>query len=225
MNSKALNDAIVFLPTYEEPEGVKLVINELREVFDPLILVINRATGDSTGDNAEKLGATVLTQRSKGKGGAIDEALKYLEAISINHKYAIMIDADNTYPTHYIPEMIDILESNPDVGMVCGQRPPTRDLDIFHLGNQLLTYAHRILNGIKIVDPCTGLRVIRFKLIQHWSPESKGFDIEVELNHLVESKGFGIVEVPIMYRCRVGEKKLKPIHGFTIFKRILLESI
>ncbi len=222
MKKSILNDAIVFLPTYKEPEGVKLVINELREVFDPFILVVNRKTGDSTGDNAEKLGAIVLTQRSKGKGSAINEALTYLEAISLNHKYVIMIDADNTYPTRYIPEMIEILESKPDVGMVCGQRPPTRDLDIFHFGNQLLTYAHRIFNGVKIMDPCTGLRVIRFELIKNWSPKSKGFDIEVELNHFIQKiQRTKIVEIPIEYRERVGEKKLSVKHGVTIMKRIV----
>ena len=218
-----LNDSIVFLPTYKEPEGVKLVINELRDDFDPVILVIDRASGDSTGENAEKLGAIVLTQRSKGKGSAIKEALTYIDAISLNHKYVIMIDADNTYPTKYIPEMIDILEKNPDVGMVCGQRPTTRDLDIFHIGNQLLTLANRIFNGLKINDPCTGLRVIRFNLIQNWSPKSKGFDIEVELNHFIQKiKKTRIFEVSIEYRVRVGEKKLSVKHGATIMKRILL---
>ncbi|GAH06250.1 unnamed protein product, partial [marine sediment metagenome] len=131
-----LNDAIVFLPTYKEPEGVKLVINELRDVFDPFILVIDRPTGDSTADNAEKLGATVLKQKSKGKGSAIKDAIEYLETVSLNHKYVIMIDADHTYPTHYIPEMVDILESNPTVGMVCGRRPATRELDIYHIGRE-----------------------------------------------------------------------------------------
>ena len=54
--------------------------------------------------------------------------------------------------------------------------------------------------------------------------KSKGFDIEVELNHLVERKGFGIVEVPIVYRPRLGEKKLKARHGASILKRIMLET-
>jgi len=221
-----LNDAIVFLPTYKEPEGVKLVINELRDVFDPFILVIDRPAGDSTADNAEKLGATVLTQKSKGKGSAIKDAIEHLEAVSLNHKYVIMIDADHTYPTRYIPEMVDILESNPDIGMVCGRRPPCRELDIYHIGNQLLTLAHRFLNGVKIKDPCTGLRIIRYKLIKNWSPKSKGFDIEVELNHFIQKiKGSKIVEIPIEYRVRVGEKKLSVKHGATILKRILLMFI
>lgn len=39
------------------------------------------------------------------------------------------------------------------------------------------------------------------------------------------NKGYRIVEIPIEYRARLGEKKLAPRHGFTIFKRILTESI
>lgn len=217
-----LNDTIVLLPTYKEPEGVKLVIKELRNIFDPFILVIDRPTGDSTSDNAKKLGATVLNQKSKGKGSAIKDAIEYLEDVSLNHKYVIMIDADHTYPTKYIPEMIDILESNPDVGMVCGRRPENRNLDIYHIGNHLLRFAHRILNGIKIKDPCTGLRIIRYELIKNWSPKSKGFDIECEINHFIQKINRSkIVEIPIEYRVRVGEKKLSVRHGATILKRMI----
>ena len=220
---KILNDSIVLLPTYREPVGVKLVIRELRDIFDPFILVIDRPAGDPTGDNARKLGATVLTQKSRGKGSAISDALEYLESVRLNHKYLIMIDADYTYPAKHIPEMIDVLESNPDVGMVCGRRPKSRDFDRFHLGNHLLRFAHIILNGITIQDPCTGLRIIRYDLMKNWRPESRGFDIECEINHFINKiKGFKIVEIPIEYRIRIGEKKLSVKHGLTIFKRILL---
>jgi hypothetical protein len=61
--------------------------------------------------------------------------------------------------------------------------------------------------------------------LKDWTPKSQGFDVEVELNHHVERQGYGIVEVPISYRPRLGEKKLKPKHGATILKRILTESI
>ncbi len=221
-----LNDSIVFLAAYKEPEGVKLVINELRDIFNPFILVIDRPAGDSTGDNARKLGATVLTQKSRGKGSAIKEALKFLGYMGLNHKYVIMIDADYTYPAEYIPEMIDVLESNPDVGMVCGRRPESRKLCVYHLGNLFLRFAHRILNGITIKDPCTGLRVIRYDIIKNWRPESEGFDIECEINYFINKiKGFKVVELPIEYRIRIGEKKLGIRHGFLIFKRMLLMSI
>jgi hypothetical protein len=70
----------------------------------------------------------------------------------------------------------------------------------------------------------TGLRVLRSTVLRDWNVKSKGFDVEVELNHHVERKGFDIVEVPIEYRQRLGEKKLKARHGFTILKRIMLET-
>ncbi|MBA7693031.1 hypothetical protein ES703_101606 [subsurface metagenome] len=221
-----LNDSIVLLPAYREPAGVRLVIRELRDIFDPFILVIDRPAGDYTGYNAWKMGATVLTQKSRGKGAAIRDALEFLEYRGLNHKYVIMIDADYTYPAKHIPEMIGVLESNPDVGMVCGRRPGNRDFDRFHLGNHLLRFVHFLLNGIKIRDPCTGLRIIRYDIMKNWRPKSRGFDIECEINHFINKiKGFKIVEIPIEYRDRIGEKKLSVRHGATILRRILLMTI
>jgi len=39
----------------------------------------------------------------------------------------------------------------------------------------------------------------------------------------VSKQGFEVIEVPIKYRARLGEKKLKMKHGATILKRILCE--
>jgi len=61
--------------------------------------------------------------------------------------------------------------------------------------------------------------------LKNWEPKSKGFDIEAEINYRVEKKGYRIVEIPIQYRSRIGEKKLKLRHGITILKRIIVESL
>jgi hypothetical protein len=66
---------------------------------------------------------------------------------------------------------------------------------------------------------------VRWEILKDWRPKSEGFDVEVELNHYVERKGYGILEIPIHYRPRLGEKKLKLRHGFIILKRILAESL
>jgi dolichol-phosphate mannosyltransferase len=81
-----------------------------------------------------------------------------------------------------------------------------------------------MMNGVNLHDPLTGLRAVRWEILRDWKPRSKSFDIEVELNHRVESKGFTIAETPIHYRVRLGEKKLKLRHGFTILGRIIAES-
>jgi hypothetical protein len=93
------------------------------------------------------------------------------------------------------------------------------------LGNKLLAICHNLLNGINLHDPLTGLRVIRAEILRSLQLKSEGFDIEVELNNLVKKKGYKTVEVPIQYRQRLGEKKLKMKHGSTILKRIMTEII
>ncbi len=58
-----------------------------------------------------------------------------------------------------------------------------------------------------------------------WKPKSKGFGIEIELNYFVERLGYEIVEIPIIYKKRLGKKKLGFRHGLKILRRIIIESI
>ncbi|MEM2129451.1 MAG: hypothetical protein QXZ70_02510, partial [Candidatus Bathyarchaeia archaeon] len=133
-------------------------------------------------------------------------------------------------PAEFLPEMIRILDENPHVGMVCGNRFNSHFhlksmRNMYYLGNRLLAFTHNLFNGVNMRDPLTGLRVVRSEILRNWTPKSEGFDIEVELNHHVERQGYGIMEIPIYYRPRLGEKKLKLKHGLTILKRILAESV
>ncbi|MCK4829927.1 glycosyltransferase, partial [bacterium] len=191
-------------------------------------LIVDGKSTDRTIEVAKECGAEILFQKGIGKGDAIATALGHTKGLKV--KYVALIDADFTYPAKYLPIMVKILEENPKIGMVCGNRLSKQQLldvmpNVFHLGNKLLSFTHSLLNGVDMDDPLTGLRAVRKDIVSTWNPKSKGFDIEVELNHLVESMGYHITEIPIQYRTRLGEKKLSPKHGFTIFKRILTESI
>ena len=171
------------------------------------------------------MGAEIVFQNGHGKGNALAKGLEHLDLAD----YVVLTDADYTYPAEYVPEMIRILEENPDVGMVCGNRfaektDPKAFRNIFSLGNRLIAFTANALNGVQLSDPLTGLRVVRAEILRDWQVKSKGFDIEVELNHHVERRGFGIAEIPIHYRQRLGEKKLKVRHGAEILKRIVLET-
>jgi len=219
---------VVILAALNEEEGIGPTIAELREVLgNPMCLVVDGNSTDRTVEIAKELGAEVLLQRGRGKGNAVSEALA-----NIDHdpKYVVFTDADFTYPAKYVLDMIQILEENPNVGMVTGNRfnrllTAESMKNPFYVGNRLLAIAQVILNGIDLNDPLSGLRVVRWGILKNWKPKSKGFDIEAELNHQVERQGYGILESPITYRTRLGQKKLKLRHGFSILKRIILESL
>ena len=218
----------VVIAALNEEKGIGCTLSELGQVLgDPAFLVVDGNSTDKTVEVAKESGAEILIQKGEGKGDAVALAIMHLSG---DFKYAILIDADYTYPAEYLPEMIEILEQNPHVGMVCGNRfnghLDTKALrSSFYFGNRFLAFAHNMLTGVALRDPLTGLRVIRAKILKDWSVKSKGFDVEVELNQQVRRKGFEIIEVPIQYRQRLGEKKLKIKHGATILKRILLETI
>lgn len=224
-----IEETLVIVATLNEENGVGPTLTEIKSSLDnPLCLVVDGRSTDRTVEVAKECGAQILFQKGMGKGDAIATAIGHIKGLKT--KYVALIDADYTYPAKYLSAMIKILEENPKIGMVCGNRFTNRLKleampNMFHLRNRILSFTHSLLNGVDLDDPLTGLRVVRQEIVRNWYPKSKGFDIEVELNHLVKNKGYHIVEIPIQYRSRLGEKKLAPRHGFTIFKRILTESI
>jgi dolichol-phosphate mannosyltransferase len=217
----------IFIAALNEEEGVGPTISELSENINAKrILLIDGHSQDRTVEVAKHHGAEIFFQDGKGKGDALAKAVKCMDG---DVEYVVITDADFTYPAEHVLEMIQILENNSQVGMVCGNRfgKQTEGRAFkgrFTIGNKLLAFASGFLNGIDLQDPLTGLRVIRADILRKWVIKSKGFDIEVELNHQVSKQGFETIEVPIEYRERLGEKKLKMKHGASILKRIVFES-
>lgn len=222
------SSTLVLVAALDEEEGIRLTLAELKRFLgDCRFVVVDGNSADRTVAVAKSLGADVLHQEGKGKGDAIGYALRHLDE---DFDYVVLTDGDYTYPAEYVPRMIRILEKNPVVGMVCGNRFNSHlhlgaMRNVFYFGNRVIAFTHNLLNGVALHDPLTGLRVVRGNIIKGWRPKSDGFDIEVELNHHVERRGYRIAEIEIPYRERVGEKKLKLKDGIAILKRILTESI
>lgn len=219
----------VVIAALNEEEGIGPTLGEMQKVLNnPYMVVVDGNSVDRTIEVAKNMGADVLLQEGKGKGDALFQGFRML---SSKVRYVVFTDADYTYPAEYVPKMIEIMEQNPKVGMVVGNRfkglvnNSKSVTNPFYLGNRLLAFAQLVMNGVKLEDPLSGLRVVRSEVLDNWKPKSKGFDVEAEMNAIVERKGFKIIEVPIDYRNRMGEKKLKLRHGLGIMKRILAESL
>jgi glycosyltransferase involved in cell wall biosynthesis len=216
----------VLIAALNEEQGIEPTISELSKTLETSFLVVDGNSTDETARIAKGLGARVLFQDGKGKGDAIKIGLKHLRSET---KYVVFTDADYTYAVDLVPQMISILEANPKVGMVCGNRFSSQTETpvfggSFPIGNRLLALAHKLFNGVFLADPLSGLRVVRADILKRWNVKSRGFDVEVELNREVQRQGFATVEVPILYRPRLGEKKLRVRDGIPILKRIVLES-
>jgi len=224
----SLPSIVVIIAAYNEERGIGPTLAELGEILDdPFYLVVDGNSSDRTVEIAKEMGAEVFLQEGFGKGSAVSQAIGY---VNNNPEYVVFVDADFSYPAKYILDMIQILEEKPSVGMVLGNRiNHTLGHEAmktpFHMGNRFLAFAQRLMNGVKLVDPLTGLRVVRWEILKGWKPRSRCFDIEAEMNYHVERRGYQIAEIAIHYRTRLGEKKLKLRHGLTILRRILVDGI
>ncbi len=214
---------VVLIPTYNEAYGIGPTLEEIRKVFgDISCLVVDRST-DDTSRIAERHGAKVVAQTGKGKGAAVIQGLGELKD---NARYVVMTDGDYTYPVEAVRKFLTILDEDPNIGMVTGNRfgsspEPGIKAQTFYVGNKIIALIHNLLSLQGMADPLTGLRAFRAEIFRGWRPSSKGFDIEVEMNMYVSSKGYRIHEVPIMYRERLGKKKLGLRDAFPILLRVL----
>jgi glycosyltransferase involved in cell wall biosynthesis len=226
-NSGSFASTVVLIAALNEGTGIGPTMDEMQSYLkDARYLVVDGNSHDDTALVAKTLGADVMFQEGKGKGDALRQGLR---GINSDCMYVVLTDADYTYPAEYVPEMIKILDKDPTIGMVCGNRFNGHLVvgamhNANYFGNRLIAFAHSLLNEVDLRDPLTGLRVLRWSVLRNWMPKSDGFDIEVELNNFIIQQDYGIAEVEIPYRPRVGEKKLQLKHGFTIMKRIFSEA-
>jgi len=218
------NIAIV-LPALNEEEGIGPTLDEyMKTVPARKVIVVDGGSSDRTAQIAREMGAEVLTGVG-GKGAAISEALKYIAGLE-RIDYVVFADADYTYPATKVPEMIGILDSEPEVGAVLGDRFNGKNLraslsDIYSAGNLLIRQLYKTLKGICLNDPLSGLRVVRRCAISGWLPKSRGFEVETEMNLYLINNGWLIKEVPIVYRNRLGKKKLKIHDAIPIIRTLI----
>jgi dolichol-phosphate mannosyltransferase len=138
-----------------------------------------------------------------------------------------MLDGDYSYPTTYIPEMLNLLKDYPVVvgSRLKGKREKGAIRRLNFIGNYLLTWLANILYGTRISDVCTGYWGFRREVIQNLILNSEGFQFEAELLTQIAKKGYTIGEIPILYRRRQGKAKLSglkdgaKIAWFLIVKR------
>ena len=102
----------VIVAALNEEAGIGLTIAELIDNLDsPQIIVVDGHSRDRTAEIAKNLGVDIAFQDGIGKGNAIEKALKLTNP---NIDYIVLTDADFTYPAKHVPEMIKILEQNPE---------------------------------------------------------------------------------------------------------------
>ena len=222
-------DVVVILPTLNEEANLRRTLESipLRDLrargWQVHPIVIDGGSTDGTVEEARRLGLPVLRQQGKGKGSAIREALGYSQAEGM--RFAVVMDADCTYPGEAILSLLSLLDSGSDlvVGVRQNFRKPKGSREFVHrIGNALLTYVASELGRDLILDLCSGFWGVD---LTTWSDDglrSTGFEIESELFLKALLLGYSVAQIPIPYRARARGAKLRTVHDGS---RILLSIL
>src|SRR5208282_543121 len=150
---------------------------------------------------------------SRGKGGAMLEAIRWVHQQGI--PFAVVLDADATYPPDRILPTLDLLRRGTD--LVIGVRrpvwgPPSDLKDLVHrVGNLVMSYTSSALARRPILDLCSGFWGVSTERFMELGLGDTTFAIEAELVLKSIRRGFSVQQIPVQYRERLGIAKLHAV--------------
>lgn len=202
----------VVIPAYNEEGAVRETVEEVIATLDPTgieyeVLVVDDGSDDNTRQVAIDAGATVdYNQVNSGYGATLKRGVRQAK-----HEYVAIMDADGTYPAHYLPDMLAMCR---DQDMIVGDRgaamknvPLIRKPAKFMLNKFASFLAERKLNDLN-----SGLRVFRkSELIPFLPLLPQNFSFTTTITLCMSSNGKRMMYTPIEYGKRVGKSKIRPV--------------
>lgn len=211
--------ALIIIATYNEKDNIRLLIQELRQLYPGLdILVLDDNSCDTTSEivrsisQKDKRVKLISRKKKEGLGKALLCGYKY--ALDNGYRNLIQMDADFSHPPVYISRLLDNLDSGKV--LVCSrfikgagfQDCPWVRIFISRSANLI----SRVLLGLKVKDLTSGFRSFPdsfLKILHRTKLVSKGYFLQVEVIYRALKAGYEVKELPFIYRGRErGKSKL-----------------
>lgn len=203
----------IILPCRNEEQALDFCLKEIEETIKKNKLSAEIIVSDSSSDKSPNIARehkVILIKHDKdGYGSAYLQALKHAKG-----KYIFMADADATYDFNEIPRFIDCLKSGVD--MVIGNRFGGKIQDGAmpfsnkYIGNPVLSFILRLFFRVAIKDSQSGMRAIKSETIKKLRLKTTGMEFASEMIIKAIKNKLIIKEIPVNYRRRKGNSKLKP---------------
>jgi glycosyltransferase involved in cell wall biosynthesis len=222
VNVRLYPSVSIIVPAFNEENGVGPQISAIRQImdsgnFDYEVIVVDDGSKDRTAEAALKAKARVVRHyENKGYGSAIKTGI-----LAAEHDTILIVDADGTYPSREIPNLIALLAT---ADMVVGSRtgsdvhvPWLRRIPKMFLGWLAMRIA-----GRHIPDLNSGMRAFRRNCVLQYFPVlSNQFSFTTTVTLALLADGYRVVYHPIDYYQRIGKSKIRPWH-FMDFSMLVL---
>jgi dolichol-phosphate mannosyltransferase len=235
----------VVLPAYNEETGLPLLLEKIRQVFEPLslnyeVVVVDDASKDNTGAVASSASfhmplRLVTHQSNQGLAGALRSGFREVLGAGASGDVIVTLDADNTQQPGTILRLLQMVQDGYDVVIASRYQPGSRVLGV-PPHRLLMTFGARWLFRLLLPIPgvrdyTCGFRAYRFDALQMAAGaygesfvSEKGFSCMVDV--LLKMRHFNLVfgEVPMLLRYdqKDGPSKMKVVKTMIQTIRLLL---
>jgi dolichol-phosphate hexosyltransferase len=197
---QAMRDQItVVIPTLNEEECIKLVLDEIKSKGYDKVLVVDGYSKDTTAEVVKESGVQVIMQHGSGKAGALATAFRLIET-----PYIVVMDGDGTYDPGDIDKFLPLMG---DYIFVQGTRERNGSMTRLHkIGNAIITKAFNLLFGTSFPDICSGMYMLKTSEVKNMHFEKHPTIAEQEIAAQIVLLSKRVTSVPIHYRKRLGGK-------------------
>jgi glycosyltransferase involved in cell wall biosynthesis len=198
---------LAVVPAYNEAGVVANVVRNLREHapdFD--VIVVDDGSTDDTAACAAAAGAAVVRLPfNLGIGGAVQAGFLY--AREHDYDYMAQVDGDGQHDAAEVAKLVDAINADDGVDMVCGSRFLTDDHRYpapvgRRTGIHLFAFALTRILGQRITDPTSGFRLYNRRAIALFASDYPHDYPEVEAVLMVHAHRLRMREVPVLMHAR-----------------------
>lgn len=196
----------VIIPTINEGKSIGGTIKSIKKSLKNVkheILIIDTNSTDRTVAIAKSLGAKVISEPRRGYGRAYKTGFARAKGDII-----VTLDADSTYPVESVMKLVKILEDR-NVDFISGMRQRSKSMSLLHrFGNWAITTTANVLFFTKFKDSQSGMWVFRRNFLKGMNLTNDSWPFSGEIKIEAWRRG-RFIEVPIAYRKRRGESKVR----------------
>jgi glycosyltransferase involved in cell wall biosynthesis len=211
----------VIIPALNEEESLPRVLGDLPAVGRAI--VVDNGSTDRTGEVAIAAGAQVVQEPQRGYGAACLRGLAEIEravaAEEFPPRVVVFLDGDYSDHPERLPELVSpIFAGKTDFVLgsrLLGQREAGAMPPQSVWGNRLACFLMRWLFGARYTD-LGPFRAIDYTSLKALGMVDQNFGWTVEMQIKATRAGLRTLEVPVPYRCRIGQSKISGTLAGTI---------
>ena len=224
-----MNTLSVVIPAYDEEDGIAAIVERVLAVRQPLaeigldleLVVVDDCSADRTAEIAGGYEDVTLVRHEQ--NGGYGAALKTGFATACG-EWLGFLDADGTYPPEHFPQLCQAaLEQDAD--LVIGSRRSGAASEmpmVRRVGNFVWSNLVTFIGNERVVDPASGMRVIRREALPRLYPLPDGLNFTPVMSMRAVHEDLRMVEVAIPYTERVGRSKLNVVEDGSRFLRSIV---